>query len=159
MQKEGILLAAVFLLLLSVKRGRILEVAVIAMPNISRTVLVGILLLVALDDVGKVARVDHLQVFLKRLSLLKSVEDQRELVALEQLGRHCLALRVILGRREEWIDCDFECILDHVGNDPCEKRAAEFQTRIVVDFNQPSIEILINHEVQPEDLKSKLPIA
>jgi hypothetical protein len=84
----------------------------------SRTLIMVILLLITLDDIGEVLRVNHLQVVLELLPLLETVEDEGELVAIEEVSRHGLALRVLPGRREERIHCNFECILDHIGYDP-----------------------------------------
>lgn len=77
-----------------------------------------ILLLITLDDVGEVFGVNHLQVILQFLPLFQAVEDEGELVAVEELSRHGLALGVLSGRREERVHCDLECIFDHIGYDP-----------------------------------------
>lgn len=77
-----------------------------------------ILLLITFDNIGEILRVHYLQIVLQFLSLLETVEDECEFVAVEEISRHGLALRVIPGRWEERIDCDLKSIFDHVGNDP-----------------------------------------
>lgn len=41
----------------------------------------------------------------------------------------------------------------HVGNDAVEKRAGALETWVGVDFNEPRLELTIDHEIQPENLK------
>lgn len=44
-------------------------------------------------------------------------------------------------------------MFNHVGDDAIQQRAAAVQARIGVDFNQPWLEVTINHEIQPKYLK------
>ena len=125
----------------------------------SGTLLVVLLLLVALDYVRQVPGVHHLHVLPQSLPLLQAVEDQREPIALEQLSGNGPAPGVLAGRREERVDRDLKRVFDHVRDDPGKQRRAQLQTGIVVHLDQPGAELLVDHEVQPEDLESELPPA
>jgi len=46
-----------------------------------------------------------------------------------------------------------ERIFNHGGNKTFEDSTAELQARIGVDLDQPNLEILINHEIQPKHLE------
>lgn len=49
-------------------------------------------------------------------------------------------------------------MLKHVGYDSAKQLAADFEAGVCVDFYEPDIELLIDHEIQPEDLKVVLEI-
>lgn len=115
-----------------------------------------VLLLVALYYVRKVPGVHHLDVLLQTLPLLQAVEDEREPIGLEELCGNGLAFGVFAGRREERVDCNFKRVLNHIGNDPGEEGRAQLQAGIVVHLYQPGAELLVDHEIQPEDLKREL---
>ena len=59
------------------------------------------------------------------------------------------------GRRwEQGINCYFQSIFNHGGDETGQVGRAKFETRISVNLYQPGLEVLINHEVVPEDFKS-----
>lgn len=120
----------------------------------SLVLVVHIALLLDFDDVGEVGRVQHL---LQGLALLQAVEDQAELVRLEELARHWLLLRPFTGWWEDRVQTDFQGVLQHRWDYSGQQRRRKLQAGIGVDLNQPDFEVLVNHEVQSEHLKSKLP--
>ena len=60
---------------------------------------------------------------------------------------------VVGGRREGQVEGEFEAELSHVGNDAVEQRTCTLQTRIGVDFDEPGLEIGIDHEIESKDLE------
>lgn len=86
------------------------------------------------------------------------VKYQGEFVVLKQFTRERLSFGNGQRRREQRVDCYFERVLDHVGDDSGQQRAGQLEARVVIDLNEPSAELIIDHEVQSEDLKRKLSI-
>ena len=62
---------------------------------------------------------------------------------------------VVGGRREGQVEGEFEAELSRVGNDAVEQRTCTLQTRIGVDFDEPGLEVLVNHEIQSKDLEGR----
>ena len=50
-------------------------------------------------------------------------------------------------------------MFEHVGDDPAEQLAADLEAGVGVDLDQPHLELLVDHEVQPEDLEVVLQAA
>ena len=57
------------------------------------------------------------------------------------------------GRGKDRVQTYPEGMLEHNRNDSFKNGAVYFQAGVVVDLNEPGFEILINHEIQPKDLK------
>lgn len=49
-----------------------------------------------------------------------------------------------------------EGVLEHGGDEAGEQGAGHLQTRVGVHLNQPHLERLVDHEVQPEYLESEV---
>ena len=67
-------------------------------------------------------------------------------------------LRPVLGRWEKWVNSHSECVFQHRGDQPCKQRTTQFQTRIGVYLDEPSPEVLVDHEVKSKDLETELPM-
>ena len=57
-----------------------------------------------------------------------------------------------LRRQEHRVKPDLQRILQHVGDQPRQKRTAELQAGIGVNFNDVRTELIVDHEVQAEHL-------
>ena len=78
------------------------------------------------------------------------VEDQLELVVVECILQNVVAFGEgeLAGRGEDRIYRESEDVLDQVGNQPLQNSAAELETRVGVDLDQPYLEVFVNHEIQ-----------
>lgn len=56
-------------------------------------------------------------------------------------------------RRKDGIECHSEAVLQHRRNHSFEHWAVDFQTRIVVDLDQPRFPVSVYHEIQSEYLE------
>lgn len=61
-----------------------------------------------------------------------------------------------LWRLEDGIHCDFDGVFEHGGDDIVEYVAAGLKAGVGVDFYEPGMQFLVDHEVIPEDLKGVL---
>ena len=59
---------------------------------------------------------------------------------------------VFQGRHEDSVHCNPQRVFHHRRNDLAEQRRGKFQTRISIDFNEPNLKIIVNHEIQPKNL-------
>ena len=59
---------------------------------------------------------------------------------------------------KEYIERQFQHIIDHAGQQFSEPIWALFQTRVRVHLYQPDLKILVNEEVEAEELEAKLPV-
>jgi hypothetical protein len=89
------------------------------------------------------------------LTLILAAENQPELIALEVVVGRVLVLALIRWWKER-IDCNSEGILYHRGNQPSEEGGTKLEAGIGIDLYEPSVEVLIDHEVQSEDLEGEL---
>lgn len=69
------------------------------------------------------------------------------------------SVRVVGRRRKGQIQAQFERLLNHVGDYPVQQRTSTLQARICIDFDQPRLEMPINHEVQSEYFEVVLSIS
>ena len=60
---------------------------------------------------------------------------------------------VVRGRREGEVQRQLEGLFGHVGDDAVEQRAGALQAGVGVDLDQPWLELVVYHEVQPEYLE------
>lgn len=56
-------------------------------------------------------------------------------------------VRVVTWRRVSQIEAQFEGLFDHIRDYPVQKRVVAFETWIRVDFDQPRLEVTVNHEI------------
>lgn len=56
-------------------------------------------------------------------------------------------------RRVKRIETKPERILNHHWYNSLENRTVDLQTRIIIDLDQPRLEIFVNHKIQSEYLK------
>jgi hypothetical protein len=54
----------------------------------------------------------------------------------------------VQGRREEQVQSQFECIVDHSGDHSFQSSRGGLKARISVDLDKPRLEILVNHEIE-----------
>lgn len=59
-------------------------------------------------------------------------------------------------RRIDYIERESKGMLKHVRDNSSQKFAADLEARIRIDFDEPNIKVLVNHEVKPEYLEIML---
>jgi hypothetical protein len=59
----------------------------------------------------------------------------------------------VTGRGKQRIQPDSQRVLQHHWNNSLKNRAVHLQARVVVDLNQPRLEISINHEIKSKYLE------
>jgi hypothetical protein len=59
--------------------------------------------------------------------------------------------------REHRVEDDLQSVVDQVWDDPREMDRACFEARIRVDFDEPNIQVFVDHEVVAVDLEAVKP--
>lgn len=60
---------------------------------------------------------------------------------------------VVTGRRVDDVEGETEGLVEHLRYDAAEERTGQLEAGISIDFDEPGIEISVNHEVQSEYLE------
>lgn len=85
------------------------------------------------------------------------IEDQLESVSFVRIVSKAVGLHDQVGRgREQWVQANPQGIFDHGWYDPTEQRTRQLQTRVRVDFDEPGVEVLVDHEVHAKHFKIML---
>ena len=93
------------------------------------------------------------------LHILELIPNQRELIRLELVllrQQVSTVLRERERRRKQWINCNSEGMLKDLRNQPHQQRRTRLQAWVSVYLDEPDLEVLVNHEVKPEELESML---
>lgn len=65
---------------------------------------------------------------------------------------------VVAGRREHHVEGQPQGLLDHEGDYAVEQWARDLEAGVGVDFDEPGVEVLVDHEVQAEDFEVVLEV-
>lgn len=92
-----------------------------------------------------------MQLFARQLR----VENEFVLEGIEgdQWSQVLTGVGVVRGRREGQVEGQLEAQLSHIRNDAVEEGTGTLQAGVGVDFDEPGLEIGIDHEIQSEDLE------
>lgn len=88
------------------------------------------------------------------------VEDEFELVVVEGVFGDVVLIVVtkVVGRGEHRIEAHPQYVLYHVGDQPLQDRGGQLQAGVGVDLDQPGLEVLVHHEIQPKQLEVLVPV-
>lgn len=86
-----------------------------------------------------------------RLPLGRLVEHQLKEGFGDFVGEE-VAFRVgpVHGGRSEEVEGEFEGTIDHARYDPFQGGGGSLKARVGVDFDEPGLEVLVDHEIEPE---------
>jgi hypothetical protein len=59
-------------------------------------------------------------------------------------------------RRKHQVQTQLEGVVDHSGDDALEGGGAGLEAGVGVDLDEPGLEVLVDHEVEPEDFEGRL---
>ena len=69
-----------------------------------------------------------------------------------------IGVGVVGWRREGKVKGEFEGLFSHVGNNAVEERTGTLKARVSIDFNEPRLELAVNHKIKAKYLKTMLSI-
>lgn len=83
------------------------------------------------------------------------VKDQLETKTFQRgIWHHMFCcIGIMAGRRVDDIEGKAEGLVQHLWDDATEQGTGQLQAWVCVDFDEPRVEISINHEVQSENFK------
>ena len=88
-------------------------------------------------------------------SVSSLIEDELKLEFFKVAVRRHVprVIRVMTGRGKQRIETDSQGLIQHRRNNSGQKSAAQFVAGVGVDLDQVYFEVLVDHEIQPKNLK------